>query len=88
MTIVNVYQLILLCTIGVVAFFCRKSLATAGSQPFVSPVQVEHLQLASPEVATRKGNWKEEIKALDLLFDSNKLSVDEYVEMRRRIAHP
>lgn len=99
MSILNFYQLALVSTIVatiVAANWVRKQMVTSvvqSSIPTPPSVQVEQVMKAVPNrigPEIRKlttpitDSVKERIQALDKLFDENVISVDEYVELRKR----
>lgn len=88
MSILNWYQLALIGTIIgtiVAANLVRKrtpvlSLAQVEDKPIPVAIVPELKKLAAPVT----GSVKEKIRALDKLFDENVISVEEYVELRKR----
>lgn len=99
MSILNFYQLALVSTIIatiVAANWVRKQMVASTVQPAtLTPpsIQIEKVVKAVPQKLVpeiRKlttpitDSVKERIQALDKLFDENVISVDEYVELRKR----
>jgi hypothetical protein len=75
------YQMLFLATIVAVVALCYRSKLYAQQ-----PKLVSHAFAPDPirESVSPIGSVLDRIKALDKLFDENLLSVDEYVELRRR----
>ncbi|MBC8064623.1 MAG: hypothetical protein H7Y17_07320 [Chlorobia bacterium] len=91
MTMLHLYQLALISTIvGTIAIanWARRQMAGQSrivAQTIKEPEQTVNpipnvMKLASPVTYS----VKERVKALDKLFDENVISIDEYVELRRR----
>lgn len=99
MSILNFYQLALVSTIVgtiVLANWARKQKAFPAAQTSTQPAstfQTESILKATPQSLIPElkklttpitDSVKERISALDKLFDENVISVDEYVELRKR----
>lgn len=80
MTIVNLYQAALIVTIaGVVlaAQWAKRQMEAEARLASVAGAEPAPMLISKPQIS-------ESLKALNKLFDDNLISVDEYVELRRR----
>jgi hypothetical protein len=87
MTILNVYQLVFILTIvGVVsaAYWAKKQMP---SRAIVDQLSYEPADEGRSPVKASLEFVQEHVRALDVLFDDHLLSVDEYVELRKRISN-
>lgn len=86
MTILNLYQMVfLLALAGVFAagYWAKRHMP---SHAIVDQLSYEPVDEVRSPMKTSLEFVQEHIKALDVLFDDHVLSVDEYVELRKRIS--
>ena len=86
MTILNVYQLVFVMTIVVVVAAAYWAKRHTPSHAIVDQLSYEPVHEPRSAVKASFEFVQEQIRALDVLFDDHLLSVDEYVELRKRIS--
>jgi hypothetical protein len=86
MTILNLYQLVFILTVvGVFAagYWAKRQMP---SHAIVEQLRYEPYEETRSPVKASLDFVHEHVRALDVLFDDHLLSVDEYVELRKRIS--